>query len=137
MKKLLLLTLAIVTLINLGYSQNRPIQRGGIVVYEKDGHGLVAAPTDLGIMDLDSAKTACDTLTLNGYSDWHLPSKEELNALYVNLKQLGVGGFAGDYYWSSTESGNDAAWLQNFDNGWQEGYGGKDGKYDVRAVRAF
>lgn len=38
MKKLLLLTLAIITLTSEGYSQ----ERGGISIYEKDGHGLVA-----------------------------------------------------------------------------------------------
>ena len=78
-------------------------KHGGFVVYEKNGHGLVAAITDLGSMDWNSAKTACDGYRLNGYSDWHLPSKEELNALYVNLFQLGVGGFVDHTYWSSTE----------------------------------
>jgi hypothetical protein len=75
-------------------------------------------------------------LILNGYSDWHLPSKEELNALYVNLKQIGVGGFANNYYWSSTEDGNYYAWIQGFDFGRQVNTS-KDNKYFVRAVRAF
>jgi hypothetical protein len=111
-------------------------KHGGFVVYEENGHGLVAAITDLGSMDWSSAKTACDELILNGYSDWHLPSKEELNALYVNLKQLGVGGFADNDYWSSTEYYKDGAWRQYFGSGSQYG----NGKYSyaiVRAVRAF
>ena len=77
MKKLILLTFAIVTLTSLAYSQNR----GGIIIYEKAGHGLVAAPTDLGRMDWHSAKKACDDLKLNGFSDWHLPNQEELDQL--------------------------------------------------------
>jgi hypothetical protein len=57
-------------------------KHGGFVVYEENGHGLVAAITDLSdIMDWDAAKKACDELILTGYSDWHLPSIEELNAL--------------------------------------------------------
>jgi len=114
-------------------------KHGGFVVFEENGHGLVAAITDLGNMDWNSAKTACEELILNGYSDWHLPSKEELNSVYVNLKQVGVGGFADNYYCSSTESNkyefNDA-WMQYFDNGFQNG-GSKNFKCNVRAVRAF
>jgi hypothetical protein len=108
----------------------------GFVVYEENGHGLVAAITDLGSMDWNSVKTACDELILNGYSDWRLPSKEELNALYVNLKQIRVGGFANYYYWSSTEDDNTSAWKQDFSNGEQNG-NNKNNKFNVRAVRAF
>ena len=111
-------------------------KHGGFVVFEENGHGLVAAILDLGKMDWRSAKTPCDELILNGYSDWHLPSKEELNSVFVNLKQVGVGGFADDYYWSSTEGGSGGAWLQYFTSGYQ-GYGGKFPSVYVRAVRAF
>ena len=126
------------------YSQ---FKHGGFVVYEKKGHGLVAAITELGKMDWNSAKTACEELILNGYSDWHLPSKEELNSVYVNLKQIGVGGFATDSYLSSTEDSNynafvfkGCAWLQNFRNGIQKTSNfpfTQDGRCYVRAVRAF
>ena len=63
-------------------------KHGGFVVYEENGHGLVAAIIDLGSMDWNSAKTACDELMLNGYSDWHLPSVAELNGLYFSLKKM-------------------------------------------------
>ena len=115
-------------------------KHGGFVVYEENGHGLVAAITDLGSMDLNTAKTACDELILNGYSDWHLPSKEELNALYVNLNQIGVGRFANTNYWSSTEHKKYSAWRQDFGDGKQtdDYYGqNKVSKHYVRAVRAF
>lgn len=112
-------------------------KHGGFVVYENDGHGLVAAITDLGKMDWNSAKTACDELILNGYSDWHLPSKEELNSVYVNLKKFGFGGFANNVYWSSTESGNlFIAWVQDFYNG-SQGVNNKNFSDYVRAIRAF
>jgi hypothetical protein len=113
-------------------------KHGGFVVYQRDGHGLVAALTDLGTMDWNSAKTVCDELILNGYSDWHLPSKEQLNAFYVNLKQIGVGGFVDSSYWSSTEGDSDDAWLRSFiSGGGFQNYYYKYYKGNVRAVRAF
>jgi hypothetical protein len=111
-------------------------KHGGFIVFEKNGHGLVAAITDLGSMDWDSAKTACYELILNGYGDWHLPSNEELNALYVNLKQIGVGGFVNYNYWGSIGNYYYDAWKQDFSNGEQDN-GSKGSRYNVRAVRAF
>ncbi len=114
-------------------SYEEEMTQGGIIVYEKDGHGLVAAPNDLERMTWDDAMSACNNLELNGYSDWHLPTKKELNTLYQNKDR--VGGFA-DNYWSSTEGNNDNAWEQNVNNGVQY-YNYKDNKCHVRAVRAF
>ena len=114
-------------------------KHGGLVVYEEwaGRHGLVAAITDLGIeMDWNAAKTACDELILNGYSDWRLPTKDELNRLYVNLKMVGVGNLANRYYWSSSEGDGYGAWYQNFYVGSQD-VDGKSETYYVRAIRAF
>jgi hypothetical protein len=111
-------------------------KHGGFVVYEKDGHGLVAALTDSKKMNWDSAKTACEELILNGYSDWRLPSKDELNELDVNLYQIGVGGFASTYYWSSSELDLTSAWNQHFVYGYQNNFNKSTTLY-VRAVRAF
>ena len=57
-------------------------------------HGLIAAEADLPGGEKytwEAAKKACDDLNEKGYSDWHLPSKEELNQLYLN--RSAVGGF--------------------------------------------
>ena len=62
-------------------------------------HGLIAAKADLSggeIYNWEAAKKACRELVNNGYSDWHLPTKEELNKLYHAKSD--VGGFA-DYYY--------------------------------------
>jgi hypothetical protein len=69
------------------------------------------------------------------YGDWYLPSRFELNLLYLQ-KNL-VGGFANDYYWRSTEVDNIYAWYQNFTDGYQNGYANKNSTYHVRAIRAF
>ena len=101
--------------------------------------GLVASITDLGKLDWGSAKTACDELVLNGYSDWHLPTKEELNSVYVNLAKVGAGNFSEDFYWSSTGN-NEVAWIQGFNYGSQHGgdrYYNKNYSSRVRAVRRF
>lgn len=61
--------------------------------------------------------------TLNGFDDWFIPSKGEVNLMYQNLKVNGLGNFQNHAYWSSTPgeyggSGiNGGAWVQNFSNG--------------------
>jgi hypothetical protein len=72
--------------------------------------------------------------TGGGYNDWYLPSKDELNILYIN--KVAIGGFAGVRYWSSTEAGNNFAWWQEFQYG---GYlsSNKSNSYYVRAIRSF
>jgi hypothetical protein len=70
-----------------------------------------------------------------GYTDWYLPSKDELAKLYLN--RVAIGGFSGsDGYWSSTEKTSLYAFLQFFYNG-ENPYTGKDQSNRVRAIRAF
>ena len=80
------------------------------------------------------AAQLCANYNGGNYADWYLPSKYELNLLY--LQKGVVGGFTTNYYWSSTENYNNAAWDQYFYNGYQSYYA-KDNTYYVRAVRAF
>jgi hypothetical protein len=114
---------------------------------------------------------------LNGYIDWYMPAKNELEVLYYFLKPTtdvnntgggsnanavspepvsqnyttgspaqtsatGVNGFrdgetnafASGYYWTSTESNADNAWIQAFGSGNQGGIDKRNSPY-VRAVR--
>jgi len=71
-----------------------------------------------------------------GYDDYYLPSKDELNEMYVELHVEGVGSFASDSYWSSSESDQVNAYIQNFATGAQLN-GGKGAPYHVRACRSF
>jgi hypothetical protein len=87
-----------------------------------------------GCSEAGIAARLCGDLVLGGYSDWYLPSKDELNQLFIN--KVAIGGFANSWYWSSTELSNGSALDQYF------GYGGqgslnKYGSASVRAVRAF
>ena len=69
------------------------------------------------------------------FGDWYLPSKYELNLLY--LQKSVVGGFVNDYYWSSTEVNALSPWIENFFNGNQISGAYKSDTYYVRAIRAF
>jgi hypothetical protein len=80
------------------------------------------------------AARICNDLVLNGYSDWFLPSKDELNQMYA--QKTAIGGFATNYYWSSSEYSSFYAWYQYFTNGGQNASSKGNGSY-VRAVRAF
>ena len=89
---------------------------------------------EAGCTTAGTAADICANLTLGGYSDWFLPSKDELNEMYQNKST--IGGFANSGYWSSTEYDNDYAWIQYFSYGGQ-GSPYKSGSASVRAIRAF
>ena len=80
------------------------------------------------------ANKICDDLELNGFSDWYLPSKEELNQLYLN--RTVISKFSNSWYWSSTKN-SIFAWVQNFNSGTQYYYSQNKTKQYFRAVRAF
>ena len=80
------------------------------------------------------AASLCDQLTLNGYSDWFLPARNELDLLFQH-KDL-VGGFTNDYYWTSQEYDTLRAWNQYFPHG-SVFYKDKASKACVRAIRQF
>ena len=79
-----------------------------------------------------------------------MPSKDELNLMWTNLADSdgdwvnydpsypnNLGGFADDYYWSSTEFNNAIAWEQDFGYGDQANYIKSSTSNFVRAIRAF
>jgi len=72
------------------------------------------------------------------YTDWFMPSKDELDAMYDNLKSAGdVGGFGTGVYWSSSETSTTQGWAQSFNNGAQLGTITKTSDYFTRAARKF
>jgi len=92
---------------------------------------------EAGCVTAGTAADICANLSLGGYDDWFLPSKDELNLMYTNLLAEGVGGFVFlALYWSSSEYDADLAWAQFFYNSYQSDEL-KDDTHRVRAVRAF
>jgi len=72
---------------------------------------------EAGCITPGTAADICANFSLGGYSDWFLPSKDELNLMYENLKVHEVGGFVDDSYWSSSKLTSITAWGQYFSNG--------------------
>ena len=89
------------------------------------------------------AAKLCYDLVLNGYSDWYLPSKGELDLMYSNLHAQNLGGFGYDaHYWSSSELASfesNNAWMLLFGSPMEMDMGSSDknNTYHVRAVRAY
>jgi len=84
-----------------------------------------------------AAKVCADySVTMDGipYGDWYLPSRYELNLLYLQ-KDI-VGGFEDAYYWSSIEDYTPSAYVQDFSNG-NQGINAKNDLNYVRPIRAF
>ena len=86
------------------------------------------------------AARICGEKTSYPYSDWHLPSLDELNQLYIN--RVAIGGFNTNasgfsaWYWSSTEYNANNAIFKDFYNGSQS-YNGKESQLKFRPVRYF
>ena len=110
--------------------------QGGIIFYldNTKQHGKVCTENDLGRFEWQAAMNRCTDLILNGYSDWYLPSKTELNLLF--LQRSTIGGFYGFAYWSSTVNSNKDSWSQAFPTG-NSFYIGKSSSYFARPIRAF
>ena len=86
-----------------------------------------------GCATLGIAARVANDYTLNGFTDWFLPSKDELNLLYQQQVDEGV---TEGFYWSSSESTSNSAWYHFFGNGLQTTTNKGNGNR-VRAVRAF
>jgi len=85
------------------------------------------------------AAKICYDLELNGYSDWFLPSKDEINLMYTKLKLNGIGDFSSSWYWTSTEglyNNPDFAGSRNMGSTNYYDFA-KNGLFYVRAIRAF
>jgi len=101
----------------------------------------------------------CATMTINGFNDWFLPSKDEIKALYQFDRDAGrICGFVGKYiggfdlggsspegwYWTSSTEGWWGSYALSFEDGQVSSGGGYASNFDnrksellVRAIRAY
>ena len=111
--------------------------------------GTGSANTDLiiavqGAVATSYAAGLARAYTSDGYSDWYLPSKDELNKLYLSKDAIGWAANPGGgvSLWSSSEDAVNAAWgyapvwAQNFATGTQIALG-HGPMLCVRAIRSF
>lgn len=94
------------------------------------GNLEVAAHDFVEKMSWETAKKACAELG----EGWRLPTKDELNEMYLNKDKFGA--FTLDNYWSSSENSNFYAWSQDFSSGIQNSNSKLNPNY-VRAIKAL
>jgi len=133
---------------------------GGIIFFidQTGKHGLIAAKSDMegsspgiaamkglseGLFNWPDAVAACRKFDGGGFCDWILPSKEQLNHLFMHKRA--VGGFVQDSanYWSCSESPEgggwikEGIWIKDFSRFGNQSAEPKDAYNRVRAIRAF
>ena len=104
--------------------------------------GTTAQAIGTGMANTTTADSTCTSgaiqiaadYTNNSKTDWHLPSKDELNQLYLN--KTTVGGISTGNYWGSSESDANYAWFQSLGFEFQLSRSKAIALY-VRPVRAF
>lgn len=103
------------------------------------GSGAANTSTLVSTCGVGTAARAADDFIFGGKEDWYLPSKDELNTLYLQKDKVGGFGTGSNaFYWSSSEFDANNAWDQNFDTGVQDNTNGKGNTaIRVRAIRSF
>lgn len=100
-----------------GDKSSKPIS--GESLNKKIGNLEIAQNNFPNKMNWEDAQKACADLG----EGWRLPTKEELNVMFLNRAE--IGDFAGAY-WTSTEDNNNQSWAQHFDKDLKNGYFSKN-----------
>jgi hypothetical protein len=124
-----------------GFDRTTRAKADGIGAGLKNTSIIIAVQTGIYSPTYDGnafAATVCNEyfVTENGvtYGDWYLPSKYELNLLYIQ-KNI-VGNLTENGYWSSTEYDTASVWGQSFWNGLKYA-ASKFNISSIRAIRSF
>ena len=102
--------------------------------------GLMVQKADLGEVDWYTAESLCKNSITAGYTDWRLPTIDELMTIYI--RKNSIGGFNETLYWSSNKYDDglpyneDGFYTVYFYNG-TIGWNGVSNQYRVRAVRTI
>lgn len=106
--------------------------------YEQDEPGVAneydGLANTLALVESEHSHPAAQwafELDISEHRDWYLPARRELALCYANVPELFEKG---RWHWSSTQCSPYSAWIQNFDDGYQN-YDHKGDEYRARAVR--
>jgi len=135
------------------YLEAAPAETEFIAQWGALWHDVVGTSTDVGsgkrnteliiesltaLGESEIAAQLCAALNYGGFNDWFMPSLGELDLIYQNLKQKGLGGFSNGWYWSSSQVNDTDAWPKRFDGSqFLEDIPYKFYTNSVRAIRAF
>lgn len=115
----------------------------GVTLYDDKGNYYYNPKNYYEYNDGTVAAKVCADFSMENdgtvYNDWFLPSKNELNQMYLNLKVQEKGGFSSySSYWNSSESNDSYAWGQYFgDVDHSQNRNAKKANYLVRPIRAY
>jgi hypothetical protein len=100
------------------------------------GSGIPNTEAIINACSGQSAAKLCDDLVYGTYSDWYLPSMEELAIMYNGVKVSDLEKFSSGYYWSSNQKDANTAYRYGFLGG-NTGDADKSTMQYVRAIRKF
>jgi len=109
---------------------------GGGIVFFIEGGTYMECSLGLGRTNWDDAQKIIKKYRGGRKKDWRLPTVDELELIYKNLKLRELGRLSVDKYWSSLQENDDYAWVFDFSQSAQETYK-KSYTCSVRAVRTF
>jgi len=102
--------------------------------YTDEELGVYGTSSSGKVQNWQGAKDYCENLDYAGYSDWTLPTKDQLQTLYTQVQYFKNN--TTDFFWSSSIQNSDTlgAWSVYFGNGGIDYYN-KSAYHYVRCIR--
>ena len=110
---------------------------GGGIIFSTENDVYMECSMEIGSAFWNDALRIASNYQGGGFTDWHLPTRSELDLMYKNLKLKGLGGFSSSWHWSSSPTDGDKVWRRSFGTGQDDYYGSKGAMGSIRAVRVF
>jgi hypothetical protein len=109
---------------------------GGGIIFSAENGTYMECSWGLGKGTWDDAQKIINKYRGGKKKDWRLPTVDELELIYKNLKLQDLGGFTMDKYWSSLQENDGYVLTFDFFLGTKDTYK-KSFSCSIRAVRAF